>query len=65
MHHAYDECMRQFWAEFGTNNRQTLLKLQAALSSIKPKGKSSQQQLEFVHEVISLFNLLLQCGVKD
>ena len=65
MHRAYDECMRQFWAEFGTNNRQTLLKLQAALSSIKPKGKSSQQQLEFVHEVIGHFNLLLQCGVKD
>jgi hypothetical protein len=65
MHRAYDECMRQFWAEFGTNNRQTLLKLQAALSSIKPKGKSSQQQLEFVHEVISHFNLFLQCGVKD
>jgi hypothetical protein len=65
MHRAYDKCMRQFWAEFGTNNHQTLLKLQAALSSIKPKGKSSQQQLEFVHEVISHFNLLLQCGVKD
>ncbi len=64
-HRAYDECMRQFWAEFGTNNRQTLLKLQTALSSIKPKGKWSQQQLEFVHEVISHFNLLLQCGVKD
>jgi hypothetical protein len=60
---AYDECMHRFWEEFGTSNRQTLLKLPSALNSIKPKGKTNQQQLEFVHEGIGHFNLLMQCAM--
>jgi hypothetical protein len=62
---AYDECMRQFWAEFGTNSRKTLSRLQSALNSIKPKGKTNSEQMEFVHDVISQFNLLIQCGLSE
>jgi hypothetical protein len=55
--------MDQFWKECGTSNRQTLLKLLSALNSIKPKGETNQQQLEFVHEVIGHFNLHMQCAM--
>jgi hypothetical protein len=42
-----------------------LSKLQAALSDLKPKSSSNQAQLEFVHEVIANYNLLVQCGMKE
>jgi hypothetical protein len=65
IYRVYDECMRQFWKEFGTENKKMLSKLQSALNDLRPKSGSNQAQLEFVHEVIANFNLLLQCGMKE
>ncbi len=62
---AYDESIRLFWREFGSDQQKLIASAKNALGSCKPLSRSNKDQLAFVYDCMDHYQSMVQCGMKE